>query len=588
MQTPATVLDVIRERGRKGLPLERLYRQLFNPGLFLTAYANLYSNAGAMTKGITQETADAMSMAKIRDLIELLRFERFRWTPVRRVEIPKKNGRTRPLGIPSWTDKLLQEVLRLLLEAYYEPQFSDRSHGFRPKRSTHTALMQVQNTGIGTRWFIEGDIKACFDRIDHQILLSILREKILDNRFLRLVEYLLKAGYCEEWFYKPTVSGTPQGGIVSPLLANLYLDRLDQFVEKTLIPSYTKGKTRNENPEYLKARRREQRCRKEGKVKEARWWQKAKRRMPSQDPYDPNYRRLSYARYADDFLLCFVGPKVEAEEIKETLRGFLLDKLKLELSEEKTLVTNAATSAARFLNYEISKGVCNSKLDWRKHRSVNGKLSLKAPRDVVTKALEPYRQGSRAIRRPEMTGMSDLEIVKRYQSRYRGLVNYYRLAGNLSIFGKLCFVMETSLLLTLASKFKTRVSEMLRKYKRKVQTPQGLRKCIEVIVERPGKKPLTARFGGVSLKRHLYRVATDPVLATPLRPKELIRRLKKGICELCSRKVDVQVHQIRKLRDLKRSGVIPDWAKLMLAIRRKTLVLCWPCHAQVHGQATPA
>lgn len=232
MQNAETVLNVIRDRGKQGLPLERLYRQLFNPELYLLAYGRLYRNAGAMTRGTTDETVDAMSRAKIERIIADLREERYRWTPVRRVEMLKANGKSRPLGIPTWSDKLLQDVMRLLLEAYYEPQFSDQSHGFRPGRGCHTALLEVSRNGTGTKWFIEGDIKGCFDNIDHTLLLSILGERIHDNRFLRLVDNLLKAGYDQWWQHHPTYSGTPQGGVISPLLANIYLDRLDQFVEK--------------------------------------------------------------------------------------------------------------------------------------------------------------------------------------------------------------------------------------------------------------------------------------------------------------------------------------------------------------------
>ena len=244
MQDAETVLNVIRERGERGLPLENIYRLLYNRNLYLRAYGRLYSNQGAMTKVTTAETVDGMSLAKIDRIIDALRYERFRWTPVRRVNIPKPNGKTRPLGIPTWTDKLLQEVIRMILEAYYEPQFSDRSHGFRPDRGCHSALSNVTTHWTGVRWFVEGDIKGCFDNINHEVMLSVLGEKLHDNRFLRLLKYLLKAGYMEDWKYGRTLSGTPQGGVVSPVLANVYLDRLDKFVETMLIPAYTRGTAR--------------------------------------------------------------------------------------------------------------------------------------------------------------------------------------------------------------------------------------------------------------------------------------------------------------------------------------------------------
>ena len=239
MRTAETVLNVIRDRGERGLPLEDIYRQLYNRELYLRAYGHLYSNQGAMTKGTTSETVDEMSLAKIDRIIDALRYERFRWTPVRRVNIPKPNGQTRPLGIPTWTDKLLQEVIRMILEAYYEPQFSDHSHGFRPGLGCHTALNDVVTHWTGVRWFVEGDIKGCFDNIDHDVLLSVLGEKLHDNRFLNLLKYLLKTGYMEDWKYGRTLSGTPQGSVVSPILANVYLDRLDKFVENVLIPAHT-------------------------------------------------------------------------------------------------------------------------------------------------------------------------------------------------------------------------------------------------------------------------------------------------------------------------------------------------------------
>jgi group II intron reverse transcriptase/maturase len=252
MRTAETILNIIRDRGTRGLPLEDVYRQLYNPDLYLRAYARISKNEGAMTPGTTDETVDGMSQGKIAKIIGAIRFERWQWTPVRRVERPKSNGKTRPLGIPTWSDKLLQEVIRMILEAYYDPQFSDHSHGFRPKRGCHTALTQIHKNWLGTKWFIEGDIKGCFDHVDHTILINILREKIHDNRFLRLIEGLLKAGYCEEWRYHPSLGGTPQGGVVSPLLSNIYLDRLDRFVTERLLPAYTRGTRRKDHREYIR------------------------------------------------------------------------------------------------------------------------------------------------------------------------------------------------------------------------------------------------------------------------------------------------------------------------------------------------
>jgi retron-type reverse transcriptase len=215
MQSAATVLGVLRERGRRALPANELYRQLFNPQLYLLAYGRIYANQGAMTPGVTQETVDGMSLAKIGKIIDAMRHERYRFAPVRRVHIPKKNGKTRPLGLPTWSGKLVGEVVRLLLEAYYEPAFSDRSHGFRPRRGCHTALREIAHTWTGTAWFIEGDIADCFGSLDHEVMITILAEKIHDNRFLRLMRNMLKAGYLEDWRWNATLSGVPQGGLCS-------------------------------------------------------------------------------------------------------------------------------------------------------------------------------------------------------------------------------------------------------------------------------------------------------------------------------------------------------------------------------------
>src|SRR5664279_3189534 len=287
MQNAETVLGVLRERGRRGLSLDEIYRQLFNPSLYLLAYGRIYSNQGSMTPGATTETVDGMSMGKIGRIIDAVRHERYRFSPARRVYIPKKNGKMRPLGLPTWSDKLVGEVVRLLLEAYYEPTFSDRSHGFRPGKGCHTALREVTHTWRGTTWFIEADVVDCFGSLDHEIMVRILSEKIHDNRFLRLIKQMLKAGYLEDWKYHETLSGSPQGGVVSPILSNIYLHKLDVYVETVLIPQYTRGKYRQHNPEYERIKSRIWRTRARGDRDQARILRRTLRRLPSGDPQGP-------------------------------------------------------------------------------------------------------------------------------------------------------------------------------------------------------------------------------------------------------------------------------------------------------------
>src|SRR5580704_4082394 len=380
-----------------------------------------------MTPGADGETADGMSGAEIDRIIGLMQQEKHRFAPVRRVYIPKKNGKLRPLGLPSWADKLAGEVLRLLLEAYYEPQFSGRSHGFRKGRGCHTALREVQNTWTGTAWFIEGDISDCFGSIDHEILLGILAEKIRDNRFLRLIRNMLKAGYLEDWEYHDTLSGTPQGGVVSPILSNIYLHKLDEFVGKELIPRYTRGDRREKNPEYHRVNGRRQYARKQGNRAQARKALLQMRALPYGDPMDPGYRRLFYCRYADDHLLGFIGPKAEAEQIKAALAAFLRETLKLELNDSKTLITHARTGAARFLGYDITVQHSSTKIS-NGRRSASGVIALRVPPDVITAKCAPYRCQGKPWHRSKLQNLPDYDIVRIYGAEYRGIVNYYLLA----------------------------------------------------------------------------------------------------------------------------------------------------------------
>jgi group II intron reverse transcriptase/maturase len=544
-----------------------------------------------MTPGVTGETVDGMSLAKIGAIIGALRAERYRWQPVKRVWIEKKNSsKKRPLGLPTWSDKLVAEVVRLLLEAYYEPQFSDHSHGFRPGRGCHTALSEVVDVWKGTHWFIEGDISDCFGSLDHEIMVGILAEKIHDGRFLQLVSRMLKAGYLEDWTWHATLSGAPQGGIASPVLSNVYLDRLDQWIEQRLLPEYNLGRRRRPNRQYQVVEYAIARAKRHRDRAELRRLTLRRRQLPSQDPADPDYRRLRYVRYADDWLLGFAGPKHEAEEIKEKIAAFLRDELRLELSPSKTLITHAASQAARFLGYEIKAQHSDTKIT-RNRRAVNGAIGLFVPRDRIRQWCALYMSKGKPAQRGALLHDDDFTIIAKYQSEYAGRVQYYLLAQDVFRLGRLHWVMETSLLKTLAGKHRSTVAKMARKHKAVIDTPAGPRKCLQLVIKRDrGRKPLVARFGGIPLRRVRTAALTDqrPVMASAKR-NELIHRLLAGRCELCEGTEGLEVHHVRKLADLNKPGRRdkPPWMELMARRRRKTLVTCRRCHEDIHaGRAT--
>jgi group II intron reverse transcriptase/maturase len=595
MQDTNVYLELLQERGKQGLPLKRVYRQLFNTKLYLSAYGKIYRNSGAMTAGVTQETVDGMSLAKIETIIQAMRQERYQWHPARRTYIPKKPGKKRPLGLPVWSDKLVAEVIRSLLEAYYDPTFSDHSHGFRPGRGCHTALQEIYYKWSGTTWFIEGDISQCFDCLDHDLLISTLREHIHDGRLIHLLRKLLDAGYLEDWKFNQTLSGVPQGSIVSPILSNILLDKLDKFVETVLIPQYTRGVKRKASAAYGKLNNRAQDLFKKGESKQAQHVRKQAQHLPAGDPDDPDFRRLRYVRYADDFLLGFVGPRSEAEEIKQQIGTFLREELKLELSKTKTLITHARSEAARFLGYEITTLHTDIKRSLnrstgKKRRSINGRVGLRIPPDVLTDTCNRYKRRGKATHRTELLNESDYTIIATYQLEYRGIANYYQLAYNRHVLGQLKWVMEQSLTMTLASKHRISVPKVYDQFKAELVVDGTRYKGLQVTVPREGKEPLVAVWGGISLKWESRATLEDQPLSRRhwVGRSELEKRLLAQVCEQCgaTRLTDaIEVHHIRALKDLNRytGRNKPAWVKNMAARRRKTLVLCRTCHEDVHA-----
>ncbi len=602
MRNPIDVLKLLTEKASvKGYQFERLYRNLYNPDFYLLAYKNIATSPGSMTKGADGMTIDNMSLARINRIISALKDQTYQPNPARRTYIAKKSNPTkkRPLGIPSTDDKLVQEIIRMLLEAIYEPTFSDRSHGFRPKRSCHTALSQIQNTFTGVRWMVEGDIKACFDNFDHHVLINILRRRIKDEKFLALMWKFLKAEYMEQWEYHKTYSGTPQGSGMSPVLANIYLSELDAFIEEYKARFDSGSSQRNPSKEYGKVNRRYRKAKKKldagnpskEDIREFKEAQQAKLSIPYADALDNSFKRIQYNRYADDFIVGVIGSKQDALRIKEDLRQFLSEKLQLTLSEEKTKVTHSS-EAVRYLGYDIrvvrNKGAKRGKTGALR-RVWYGQVFLYVPHEKWENKLHELRAMQvkwdenrgrnfwRPMHRNELVNSTDVEIVSQYNSEIRGLYNFYRIAENVGVLSNFYYMMRYSMLKTYAGKYRTNVSKIKRKYMHGgvFQVPY---------VTKSGPKLCEFYHDGFRKQDTGYDNVQDtlPRYTHYDGRNTLAKRLKAGICELCGNKTDdIRMHHVRALKKL--TGKT-EAEQLMLHMRRKSLALCPYCYATTLAQ----
>jgi len=576
---------------------ERLYRILYSEEIFYIAYQRIYAKQGNMTPGTDGKTIDEMSLDRIHNLIDSLRNETYQPHPAKRTYIPKKNGKKRPLGIPSFDDKLVQEVIRMILEAIYEGYFESTSHGFRPHRSCHTALGMIQKSFAGAKWFIEGDIKGFFDNIDHNVLIGILKERIADERFLRLIRKFLNAGYVEDWKFHKTYSGTPQGGIISPILANIYLDKFDKYI-KEYAAKFRKGERRAINPEYWRLNNKknwlkhklqsvtDEQERSEYIIRIAELSKKMIS-LPHKEAMDENFRRLQYVRYADDFLISVIGSKAESEKIKSDIKEFMNDKLKLELSDEKTLITHAQDKA-KFLGYEIfirkSNATKKNKCGVLK-RDFNGSVILTVNPLTAQKKLQEYdAMGVRNIEgkdvwwsepRRYMTRMKVEDIVAQYNAEIRGFYNYFALASNSSnVCVSLAFVMKMSMLKTLGWKLSTSARKVRNKYEKN-------KELIFPYTDKKGNQKYRIFYNeGFKKRAPRFDVDYDELPQTMYVPyPTLTERLRNCTCELCGKQGNVVMHHVRTLNTLKGENA---WEALMLKRHRKTLVVCEECNKVIH------
>ena len=601
MRSPETVLNNLSKHSSDlGYKYERLYRLLFNEEMFFLAYQRIYAKQGNMTPGTDGRTVDQMSIQRIERLIDALRTEEYQPHPAKRVYIPKKNGKKRPLGIPSFDDKLVQEVTRMILEAIYEGHFEYTSHGFRPHRSCHTALTHIQDKFTGAKWFIEGDIKGFFDNIKHEILVNILKERIADERFIRLIRKFLKAGYAEQWKFHNTYSGTPQGGIVSPILANIYLDKFDKYM-KMYADKFNKGERRKVSSEYRRLNNKKTRLAKKlksvtdenvraGMITEIKETLAQTYVTPCYEPMDANYRRIQYVRYADDFLIGVIGSKSECQAIKADIKEFMTEQLGLELSDEKTLITNAKDKA-KFLGYEIfvrSKAFMHKDSRGVMKRFGNGSVLLHVSMDTAKAKLLEYgalriaKEGNQDIWKPKprgfMIGNKVEDIVAQYNTEIRGFYNYYAIANNISTIGhSFGYIMEYSMYKTIAQKLNLTMSQAKLKFLKD-------KKFIVPFTGKNGEVRYRIFYdGGFKRKEPFNGSIVDYIPNTAFVPKlSLMERLKTGTCEICGKKGNLIMHHVRNLNQLKADS---PWNAIMIKKRRKTLAICESCNEVIQNHA---
>ena len=563
-----------------------LYRLLYNPSLYVLAYERLKSKPGNMTPGADGQTLDGFSMKDIQGYIERMRTEQYQPTPVRRTYIPKEKGKSRPLGVPSPRDKMIQECVRLILEAVYEPTFHDNSHGFRPGRSCHTALESLRRNWVGTKWVVKIDIAECFERIDHHRLLDILREKIADDRFINLIRRFLQAGYLEKWVYHQTHSGTPQGSVVSPILTNIYLSKLDGKLE-TICQHHSRGERRKHNGAYVVLMQARKRLLEQGEADpscrarlqtELRAMNQRILQMPVFDYHDPSYTRVKFLRYADDVSVGVIGPKALAEQVKEEIGTFLQDKLKLELNPEKTRLIHLSTEKARFLGYEFKRGTArfrrrNLQRKGSPHNVVQtvrtnvGNVKLLMPLRETVKKLKKYMAKGQPTHVAGLVNQPIDHIITHYNEVIRGWYNYYQLAENVCSLNYARYVLHYSLAKTLAHKERSTLAKVFRKYGKPITFMKPNGRTVQFFNE-----PL------IQVKK--AKVKTVDVDAGSLwGPWRTQTRLLED-CAICGSPDRVEMHHVRHIR--KRGQAVRGFTLYLAAINRKQLPVCHPCHREIH------
>jgi group II intron reverse transcriptase/maturase len=575
-----------------GKRFTHLWKLVTDQAWLMQAWEEIRTNKGSMTAGTDNTVATDIDPERISQLSKRLKTGHYRPQPVRRVYIAKSNGKMRPLGIPTLEDRIVQQALRMVLEPIFEVDFHPCSHGFRRNRSTHTALKDVHRMFTRVTWTIEGDIVGCFDNIPHGRLMKAIGKRIADGKVLQVIQAFLVAGYLEQWQYHKTYSGTPQGGVLSPLLCNIFLHQLDEYMMKELQANETQSKRESSarrNPEYRRIEGMIQRRRHKLKqasgpvrkalIKELNEQERQMRNMPYYAKERRHRSKIGYVRYADDFVILVQGKKQEAQTIKNGVRE-KLQEMGLALSEEKTKLTHWRYPV-RFLGYQFHGKPT------RKGTSIKPILSI--PHEKLKRIKEDLEAISGYHNIPEIDALTQMSAM------FRGWCNYYRFTtAPQAIFNNLASHTWWCYAHYMARKHKLSIAKMLRQEEQAGR--HGLarkngrnRTTFQIPVE--NRTVMLDLFPPKT--GYLIRLATTGDWTVDLKPvnpsnwqrgRSLATRMAaleraKGICERCGENPVAHVHHTVPVRGKTfLARVMSDSAQ-----RYTAEALCQKCHLEKHG-----
>jgi len=561
---------VDRCRLHPNLVIDRsIYSLICDPRLLELAYNNIKSKPGNMTPGVIPETLDGISSEYLVELSKSLKNESFKFKPGRKVHIEKSTGGTRILTIAPPRDKIVQESIRMILSAIYEPVFLNTSHGFRPKRSCHTALKYVYLKFKPVCWVIEGDIAKCFDTIDHTKLMNLIENKILDRQFTKLIWKSLRAGYFEFKNIQHNIIGTPQGSIISPILSNIFMHQLDVFIA-SLSTEFNIGTRAKNTSKYEKIRYLIKKTKKNSDIENLTKLYKTSQKIPVMDFSYSGYKRLIYVRYADDWIIGIRGSIADTKEILLKVTNFCTE-IGLTISESKTKITNINTDKVVFLGVNIfrAKHIKYSRKSSSAKQRQNLQLRMTASLDRIRSKLtmSNFIKYGKPYPRFLWYSLSHDQIIYLYNAVFRGFTNYYSFVHNYGqMVGMLNIILIRSCAKLLAAKFKLKsTAKVFAKFGNKLKGSKT-----EFIT--PDYKTNNMRF----------KIDSSPIVENLYASHKSLASLNKMSCSVCGSDYRVEMHHIKYMKDLNRKVSQVD--RIMIKAQRKQIPLCRVCHMKKHNK----